>query len=75
MYLLPNDIALRCVVTPNSPFTEKAIAAAGLGLQQTPIWAKRLTHRRSVDMQRAVHDNRAGPDAVHQLVFRDKLAG
>ena len=26
-------------------------------------------------MKRGVHDDRAGPDAVHQLVFGDKFAG
>ena len=26
-------------------------------------------------MKRAVHDNGAGPNAVHQLVFSDKFAG
>jgi hypothetical protein len=28
-----------------------------------------------VNVKRVFHDDRAGPDAVHQLVFGDKLAG
>ena len=62
-------------MTPDGPVTEQAIAAARLGLQQTPIRTERLADRRCVNLKRVLHDNRAGPDAVHQLVLGDKFAG
>ena len=66
---------LRRVVTPDGPFTEQTIATAGLGLQQTPIRTERLANRCCVNLKRVFHDYRAGPDAMHQLVLCDELAG
>ena len=62
-------------MTPDGPIAEQAIAAAGLGLQQSPIRTERLADRRRMNLQRVFHDDRAGPDAVHQFVFGDELAG
>jgi hypothetical protein len=59
----------------NAPATEQAIAAARLGLQQAPIRTERLADRSCVNMKRVFHDNGAGPDPAHQLVFGDKFAG
>ena len=60
---------------PDDPVTEQAIAAPGLGLQQTAIRTERLADGCCVNLKRVLHDNGAGPDAVHQLVFGDKFAG
>ena len=72
---LQTDRRLRRVVTPDGPVTEQAIAAARLGLQQIPIRTKRLADRRRMNLERVFHDNRAWPDAIHQLVFGDEFAG
>ena len=63
------------MVRPDGPFTEQTIAAAGLGLQQSPIRTERLAHRRRMNLKRVFHDDGTGPDAVHQFVFGDKFAG
>src|SRR5215471_2808203 len=60
---------------PDGPVTEQAIAAAGLGLQQTPIRTERLADCCYVNLKCVFHDNGAGPDAVHQLVFADEFTG
>ena len=69
------DWRLCRVVMPDGPVTEQAIVAAGLGLQQTAIRTERLADCCCVNLKRVLHDNRAGPDAGHQLVFGDKFAG
>jgi len=61
-------------VTPNAPITEQAVPAARLRLQQTPVRTERLADCRSVNMKGVLHDNSAGPDTLHQLVFGDKFA-
>jgi hypothetical protein len=58
---------------PDRPFTEQPVATARLCLQQIPIRSKRLANCRCVDVKRAFHNNGAGPDAIHQLIFGDKL--
>ena len=59
----------------DGPVTEQAIAAARFGLQQTPIGTKRLADRHRMNMQCIFRDDRAWPDAIHQLIFGDDLAG
>ena len=59
----------------DGPVTEQSIAAARYGLQQTPIGTKRLADRHRMNMEGAIHDDRAGPDAVHQFVFGDEFTG
>src|SRR5215510_14636309 len=51
------------------------LAAARLGLQQTPIRTERPAESSCMNLQRVFHDNGARPDAVHQLVLGDKFAG
>jgi hypothetical protein len=68
------DWRLRRIVTPDGPVTEQAIAAARLRLQQAPVRTERLADCRRVNMKRVFHDNSAGPDTVHQLVFGHKFA-
>jgi hypothetical protein len=63
------------VLPSHRPITKQAITAARLGFQQTPIRAKRLTDRGGMDMKRAFHDNRTGPNAIHQFVFGNELSG
>ena len=72
---LQTDRRLCRVVPPDSPVTEQAIAAARPGLQQSPIRTERLADRHRMNLQRVFRDNRAWPDAIHQLVFSDSLAG
>jgi hypothetical protein len=62
-------------VTPDSPDAQQTIAAPGFSFQQTPIRPERLAYCRRVNMERALHDNGAGPDAVHQLIFGNEFAG
>jgi hypothetical protein len=69
------DWRLCRAVTPDDPVTQQAIAASGLGLEQAPVRSKRLANCRRVHMERTFHDNGAGPDAAHQLVFGDEFTG
>ncbi len=59
---------------PDGPVSNQTIAAAEFSLQQAPIRSERLAQCPGVNLQCAFHDNGAGPDAVHQLVFGDKFA-
>src|ERR1700731_333389 len=71
-YLPQTDGRGRGVAVPNSPFTEQAIAAAGLSFQQGAIWTERLTDCPYVNLKRVFHDNGAGPEPAHQFVFGHK---
>ena len=63
------------VVMPDRPVTKQAIAAARFGLEQTLVRTEGLADRGCMNLERVFHDDGARPDAVHQLVFGDKLAG
>ena len=72
---MPPEWQLRRIVAADGPVTEQAIAAARLSFQQTPIRPKSLADRHRVNMQRVFRDDRARPNAIHELVFGDDLAG
>jgi hypothetical protein len=69
------DRRVRRALAADGPVTQQSIAAARFGLQKVPEGAKRLADRHGMNVQRVVGDDRARPDAVHQLVFADDLAG
>ena len=60
---------------PHRPTAEQPIAAAGFGLQQAAVGAERLAYCGGMDLEGIIHDDRTRPDAIHQFVLGDELAG
>jgi hypothetical protein len=73
--LLQTDWCRRRLVTPYRPVAKQAIATTGFGLQQSPIGTERLADGHRMHLKRVFQNNRARPDAVHQLILGDEFAG
>ena len=58
---------------PDRPTTEQAIASARFSFEQAAVGTERLTNGCGMNLERIFHDDRTGPDAVHQFVLGDKF--
>src|ERR1700738_2946614 len=59
---------------PDGPASEQTVAAAGCRLQHSAIRTERLANGRNVNLNRVLLDDPA-PDAPHQVILADELAG
>jgi hypothetical protein len=60
---------------PGRPRPDQAITPAGRRLEHSSIAAERLADRRYVGVEGIFPDNHASPDAPHEFILADEVAG